>query len=666
MSHPMDFRSIVDGVPLSSAFLELCGKVRNNDRSLLPDLGEPFKIRDMREREGMELADALLEDTSITYLELVKGRYTDVYGEAMAKYVRTSQRLQRIRWITETPSEKGDYESALVCCFLLAFQESTSLKELDVDTYLVDVPSNLALENMLTHTQSLQSLHLRIYRRQDFANATQSGLKNNTTLRELILNFMEGADVFPILTSLCDHPLLQRLCLRGQGVEGGVDLAGLETVLLSDTSKITELEIDMKRGSAGGPPMMGLTSVLQALGRRHSLIKLGLRDFRLGCDEARQLGMVLRNTPRLQSLNLASNNLGSAGLAELAPALYHNTSIKELNLLSNGLEECMESARLLRDILRHNKTITTLGLSGNRFGETNGAVECIADGMGSNSTLLKINLWSCGLGDGGVSTLAQNLGSRNTTLQKLFLGMNRITSMGLGVLLETMEQNSHITDLVLKFSSIGNEGTSLLARSLGNNALPNLARLSLDNCGIEDDGFIALVSALELNTSLLHLDLRYNRRFSERAFLALAESLPEIKVLQRLDFSWSSSLALAMPLLLTGLGKNTSLFRFHVIGCVPSSFPPTPRETARCASGWMQEMERVGYRNGFIHLLHAPKEGLPPRGVWPRALSRVSTLPDVLFEVLRSKPSLMLSADTEDMEATEDTDIPKERKHGDE
>jgi Ran GTPase-activating protein (RanGAP) involved in mRNA processing and transport len=165
----------------------------------------------------------------------------------------------------------------------------------------------------------------------------------------------------------------------------------------------------------------------------------------------------------------------------------------------------MESATLLRDILRSNKTMIALDLSGNRFGETTGAVECIADGLGSNSTLLKIDLANCALGDDDVSILAQTLGSRNTTLQKLSLGSNAITFKGVGVLLETMEQSSHhITDLDLQLNrTIRNEGASLLARSWGNNALPKLKRLSLSHCRIEDDGYITLVSALEQITSLL-------------------------------------------------------------------------------------------------------------------------------------------------------------------
>jgi Ran GTPase-activating protein (RanGAP) involved in mRNA processing and transport len=154
--------------------------------------------------------------------------------------------------------------------------------------------------------------------------------------------------------------------------------------------------------------------------------------------------VTVTSIPSLHSLVLNDGTLGSVGLTELAPALYHTASI-------------------LRDILRCNKTMTTLDLSGNIFGLTTGAVECIAGGLGSNSTLLKIDLSSCALFDVGLSIMDQTLGSRNTTPQKLALGGNFITSMGVGVLLETMERSSHhITDLDLQRNSIGNEGASLV------------------------------------------------------------------------------------------------------------------------------------------------------------------------------------------------------------
>jgi hypothetical protein len=62
----------------------------------------------------------------------------------------------------------------------------------------------------------------------------------------------------------------------------------------------------------------------------------------------------------------------------------------------------------------------------------------------------------------------------------------------------------------------------------------------------------------------------------------------------------------------------------------------------------------------------APEERLPPRGVGSHALARVAILPDVIVEVLRSKPSLVPSEETRCKEAAEDTGVPKERKRGDE
>jgi hypothetical protein len=82
----------------------------------------------------------------------------------------------------------------------------------------------------------------------------------------------------------------------------------------------------------------------------------------------------------------------------------------------------------------------------------------------------------------------------------------------------------------------------------------------------------------------------------------------------------------------------------------------------------MQEMERLGYRNRFLPLIRAPKDRLPPHSVWPHALARVlATLPDVIFEVLRSKPSLVPAADAEVKEATkeEDTGVPKNKRKRD-
>jgi hypothetical protein len=164
--------------------------------------------------------------------------YTKSSAEAMAKYLRTSKRLQRIHLGGELGADYQHREDIL-CCFLSAFQESTSLKEVCINFRLVGGPSKRALKNMMTHTQSLRSLSLicSVGQLEDIALTTaSSGLKKNTSLRELKLEFWQNIIVSPILTSLRDHPLLQKLRLIGRVV----DLTVLETVSLSATSKITE------------------------------------------------------------------------------------------------------------------------------------------------------------------------------------------------------------------------------------------------------------------------------------------------------------------------------------------------------------------------------------------------------------------------------------------
>jgi hypothetical protein len=79
--------------------------------------------------------------------------------------------------------------------------------------------------------------------------------------------------------------------------------------------------------------------------------------------------MALCNIPSFQSLDLASNHLGSAELAELAPALYDNTYIKVLDMSENHLNDMAFSQQQDHD--------HPFDLSVNKFGQTTSAIDCI-------------------------------------------------------------------------------------------------------------------------------------------------------------------------------------------------------------------------------------------------------------------------------------------------
>jgi Ran GTPase-activating protein (RanGAP) involved in mRNA processing and transport len=93
--------------------------------------------------------------------------------------------------------------------------------------------------------------------------------------------------------------------------------------------------------------------------------------------------------------------------------------------------------------------------------------------------------------------------------------------------------------------------------------MPSLKRLQLGWCDIEDDGLVALVAALEQNTSLQILFLEGNA-FSGRGFSALAESLPNIKGLLQVQFTANASFQSTLPILLERFRKNTSLVKVTI------------------------------------------------------------------------------------------------------
>jgi hypothetical protein len=204
-------------------------------------------------------------------------------------------------------------------------------------------------------------------------------------------------------------------------------------------------------------------------------------------------------------------------------------------------------------------------------------------------------------------------------------------------LLEMMEQNSHhITDLDLRFNeTIGNEGSKSPSQVLGKKRATK-PQTPLFECHIGDEGCIELVSALEQNTSLLQLDLRNNT--SERVILAL-ESLPEIKVLQRVDFSWCPALVSAMPYCWKDYARTKVCFVFVSLIVHLLRYHQQTKETAKCTGAWMHQMERVPKPLSPYDTC-AEREVLP--GVWYRALALAATFL-MSFEVLRSKPNLVPS-----------------------
>jgi Ran GTPase-activating protein (RanGAP) involved in mRNA processing and transport len=658
-----------DSASLSPTFLSACAKLRANDpsvvpgRNLLPGLNGCFWIRHgLSETEHIEIANALTRSTAVTNLQLDLSTldYSAKAAEAMGEFIRSSIHLKRVTLSFFRLSHTSEGQRVL-SILLRALQDSTSVKELRlVDEAYLRVNSELVLSQDLTNliilTRTLKKMNIGCHYEALWLCAAK-----NETLEDLTLNNYSRSRLTRMLKWLGNNcPNLKTLSIKLITD----DLTGLDTLLESYNSNITELILSGEVLLGFNTfldtyrllPLGGLETALRPLeGRKNTLTKLEMRGFPLSLDQIRHLQMVLRNQKNLQILVLRKTSLESAHLSELASELEQHMSIKTLDLAENRFDD-MDSAVILRNIIHTNKSIAALDLSRNSFGERPEAVRCIAMGLRRSATLLEISLRHCQLGNQGVSVLAETLFSRDGILQKLYLADSNIVSFtSVRLLVDAMiEHESQITHLHLKGLSIGDEGASYLANALAANALPHLTWLSVGGFG--DDGLVNLVSALETNQALNELDLtsnhmdiiHYSGHFSERGFLALANSLPEIRQLKRIHFQFCPGLISAMPSLLEGLRANTSVIQFDIARSFLTSmddphFPLTDLDTSKYSGDWMIQMQFFGFRNRFISMIRPPFETAPPLGLWAPALAKVSKMPDVLFYVLRSKAASVSS-----------------------
>jgi Ran GTPase-activating protein (RanGAP) involved in mRNA processing and transport len=625
-----------EAFPISPNIRVLCDRLRSNDSRVLNSISvfTPFKFQgDNSEGENVAVFQALKQNTSVKHIGLWSNGYTKRSAKAAAQYLASSQTLQKLHMWYDVGSSETPEAMALL---FQALSRNTSVTELSVGTESVGCAS-VAFQELLTNTQTLHSLAVIRYGFEDGelnevqTAAITSGFANNTTLRDLKFYSWREVDLVPVLTALQYHPALQKIHFRPAYCCSKYlpSLSGLDVLLRSQDSKVTELIIE----GISHTSTIGLHAVMRELGRNTRLTNVAIHKSALSRENVQQLKSMLQRNTVLESLVLTRSRLGSAGLAEIAPVLYRNTSIKTLDLTNNGLHD-IESANLLRELIRRNKTITSLCIANNAFHRNAAAVRSIANGVRSNTKLQQLGLRFCGLGDQGISVLANALAIRNASLLELDLGCNQITSAGVHALVDdNVKAMKTLTKLCLSGNLIRSEGATILADALGRSAMPSLKQLDLDSCRIDDDGFVALVSVLEQNTSLQILDLKDNS-FGGRGFMALAASLPTIKGLQQLHFTaYTIFQSTTLPLLLEGFRKNTSLVKVTIVG-------------SHVTGDFLQEIKFLGHRNRFTPLLKAsdPPGSSQQLGIWSRGLAKMTTEPDVLFHVLRNKPKLVGSA----------------------
>jgi Ran GTPase-activating protein (RanGAP) involved in mRNA processing and transport len=257
--------------------------------------------------------------------------------------------------------------------------------------------------------------------------------------------------------------------------------------------------------------------VAQLFGRNHGST---VGAFKISGDEPLKavfpLLLLLVNRT-VTTLCISGNKFGVEGANDLANVLAMNSTIKHL-MFGDGMSGD-EGGKALAHALANNSTITHLMFGGDMMGDE--GAKALAHALANNSTLTHLMVLCEKIGDEGAKALADTL-ANNSTLKHLVFGGSKIGDEGAKALADALANNSTLTHLMLGGSEMGDEGAKAWADALTINS--TITHLMFGGDVIGDEGAKALADALANNSTLTHLLMHYENNGDEGA-KALADAL---------------------------------------------------------------------------------------------------------------------------------------------
>ena len=215
-----------------------------------------------------------------------------------------------------------------------------------------------------------------------------------------------------------------------------------------------------------------------------------------------------------------------------------------------------------------------------------GVGACLLAEMLNETQIQKLDITCCGIPEDGIVALSQAL-STNTTLKCLKACKNDLGDKGAFHLAEPLSHTS-LQEIDISYCGIGEEGMATLSSALKTNATlkclntcgnhfgdkgafhlaealshTSLQEIDISDCGIEEEGMVALSLALKTNTTLEQLDISENNGGGE-SIIALSSALSNNTTLKQLDISKNKSGGEGIIALSSALSNNTTLTRLKV------------------------------------------------------------------------------------------------------
>ena len=273
--------------------------------------------------------------------------------------------------------------------------------------------------------------------------------------------------------------------------------------------------------------------ICKALQRKLEVKMLVLETCQISEEAAPALVDMLSHNTTIEILNLCQNKLNQKAAQILAKGLGQNTTLKEFNVHDNNLGDAgvkAIAAVLTQDTSACNNddgdkdgdkggsALHILNISETGFGED--GASAVADMLSTNNTLTELDISVNPLSSRGFTCIAKAL-KLNKTLKHLNLNKTKCDE-GAVAISDMLRSNETLTVLYLQNDSdylivsmkymlmankIGKDGAVALAAALKVNK--SLKKLHLSNNDITNEGLGCLKKALEENTTLDKLCIKY-------------------------------------------------------------------------------------------------------------------------------------------------------------
>ena len=201
-------------------------------------------------------------------------------------------------------------------------------------------------------------------------------------------------------------------------------------------------------GDLGGSYLLFLVSKFS-----NKIDYLNLSNNKLGKQSVEIIKDILeKNSVKIIGLSIGGNKLGDKSFSEITEAISKNIYLQKLFVHNNELGKI--SSAILGTVLKYDKKLKLLDVSGNPFGDEN--ISFMLKGLICNSSLETLMMNNMNLTNKSLRIFETTLGI-NTSLKKLFLERNKINYKGWRLLSEILNKNKYIEYISLVGNNFENQ-----------------------------------------------------------------------------------------------------------------------------------------------------------------------------------------------------------------